>query len=115
MMPSSCIDCRFQDLDIEAESAHLRLTDFPYTKDFLPQLPELAAFAERILRPSGLLVTYAGQYFLDHAVVAFRERLTWRWQISLACGGSWQDRSFHSSHQLLATCLSVFQRRLEQT
>ncbi len=86
--------CRFQDLDIEAESAHLVCTDFPYTKDFLPQLPELAAFAERILRPSGLLVTYAGQYFLDHAVVAFRERLTWRWQISLAWEG--HGKTVHS-------------------
>jgi site-specific DNA-methyltransferase (adenine-specific) len=57
----------------------LLLTDIPYDSQFLPQLSELAEFAERILMPNGLFVTYSGQYYLPQVMEALGQRLTYRW------------------------------------
>jgi 16S rRNA G966 N2-methylase RsmD len=68
------VNCRFQDLDqicgIKPETVDLILTDPPYISEWLPQLPDLAAFAAKILKPSGLAVIYYGK---DHLNVLFRE------------------------------------------
>ena len=75
--------CRFQKLEEVAKlrhnSVHLVLTDIPYDRGFLPQLGELAALAERILKPGGLFVTYTGQYYLPQVMEAFGDHLTYRW------------------------------------
>ena len=52
--------CRFQDLEIAPGTAHLICTDIPYGKEFLPELSDLGAFADRVLVPGGLLVTIRG-------------------------------------------------------
>lgn len=75
--------CRFQDLErvagIAPSSVDLILTDPPYGKDFLPQMPALAELAERLLAPGGLLVTYYGHCYLDRAMAMLAEHLTFRW------------------------------------
>ena len=78
--------CRFQDLieraGLQPATAKVMLTDFPYNKAFLSALPALAAFAERMLMPGGLLVTYSGQYYLDKVFAAFGSCLTYRWTMA---------------------------------
>jgi site-specific DNA-methyltransferase (adenine-specific) len=77
------VHCPFQKLEkvagIRPASVQLLLTDIPFGKEFLPQLPDLAAFAERVLVTGGLLVTYSGQYYLPQVLDAFGQHLTYRW------------------------------------
>ncbi len=79
-------NCRFQDLEATARlrpnSAGLVLTDIPYVRDFLPQLDELGAFAERVLVEGGLFITYAGQYYLPQIMESLGRHLTYRWMIA---------------------------------
>ncbi len=74
--------CPFQDLervaDIQSGSVGLILTDIPYGREFLSQLPDLAALAERILKDGGVLCCYSGVAFLDHVLRAFAEKLVYR-------------------------------------
>ncbi len=75
--------CPFQKLEktagIRPGTVHLVLTDIPFGKEFLPQLADLAAFAERVLVGGGLFVTYSGQYYLPQVIEAFGQHLTYRW------------------------------------
>ena len=83
--------CRFQELEIRAKlkrnSVSLVLTDFPYARDFLPQLSELSLFAKRVLKPSGLFVSYSGQYHLPEVLRRLGENLTYRWQMASVWNG----------------------------
>jgi hypothetical protein len=78
--------CRFQDLEqtarLRPNSVDLVLTDVPYVEDFLPQLDELGAFAERVLVQGGLFITYAGQFYLPRIMEALGRHLTYRWMIA---------------------------------
>ncbi len=75
--------CPFQKLEevagIEPNTVNLILTDFPYGQDFLPQVAELGAFASRVLVEGGLLVTYAGHYWLHKVLASFEPHLNYRW------------------------------------
>lgn len=79
--------CRFQDLEVDDNSVPLICTDFPYIKEFVPQLGELAAFAERVLVDGGLFVTYTGKYNLDIVMSEFGNHLHYRWMIASAWKG----------------------------
>jgi len=74
--------CPFQGLervaDIQSGSVSLVLTDIPYGRNFLPQLPALADLAERVLKDGGVLCCYSGVAFLDHVIRIFAEKLTYR-------------------------------------
>jgi len=80
--------CPFHKLEkvagIRSGSVDLVLTDIPFGKEFLPQLAELAAFAERVLVKGGLFVTYSGQYYLPQVIAAFGKHLTWRCRLGAA-------------------------------
>lgn len=71
--------CRFQDLNVEAGSVHLILTDIPYGADFVPELPGLAEFATRVLAEGGLFVTAVGKSYLPDYITEFGKRLQWGW------------------------------------
>ncbi len=75
--------CPFQLLErtaaIRPGSVDLILTDIPFGKEFLPQLSDLAALAERILVKGGLFGNYTGQYYLPQVIEAFGRHLTYRW------------------------------------
>lgn len=75
--------CPFQKLEkvagLRPGSVQLVATDIPYGKEFLPQLSDLAAFAERVLVTGGLFLTYSGQYYLPQVLEAFGQHLTYRW------------------------------------
>ena len=47
------LHCRFQDLELPSSSVQLVATDIPYGRHFLPQIPDLAAFAGRVLVEEG--------------------------------------------------------------
>jgi hypothetical protein len=64
--------------DIQPGTVDLILTDIPYGREFLPQLPDLAKFAESVLKDGGILCCYSGVAFLDHVLRAFSEKLTYR-------------------------------------
>jgi site-specific DNA-methyltransferase (adenine-specific) len=64
--------------DIESGCVDLVLTDIPYGREFLGQLPDLAAFAERTLNDGGILCCYTGVGYMDHAMRAFAEKLVYR-------------------------------------
>jgi hypothetical protein len=69
--------------DIPAASAALILTDPPYAKSAAPLLPDLADFAARVLMPGGSLLCAIGGTSYEAAFLAFRERLTFRWPLTL--------------------------------
>jgi len=68
------VNCRFQDLEqmghVVPGSVDLLPCDPPYVGDWLPQLPDFAAFAARMLKPNGLAAIYYGK---DHLDALFRE------------------------------------------
>lgn len=84
--------CPFQQLvqvaGIAPASVQLICTDIPYIKEFLPELGDLAAFAERILVDGGLFVTYSGHYYLDQVMRAFGDHLTYRWMAATTWKGN---------------------------
>lgn len=75
--------CPFQELEkvagIIPASTDLVLTDIPYDHSFLPQVVDLARFAERVLVPGGLLVCMCGQYWLNKVTERLDQFLTYRW------------------------------------
>jgi hypothetical protein len=85
------LHCGFQQLEqlagIEPESVNLICTDIPYGKGFLPQVSELADFAERVLVPGGVFVTLCGQYWLPEVMSALARTLRYRWVISSEWNG----------------------------
>lgn len=77
------LHCPFQELEQSAElgleTVDLICTDIPYVKEFLPELEALGQFAARVLKPSGLFVTYCGQFWVHKALDAFGKHLSYRW------------------------------------
>lgn len=82
----------FQQLEktagLSSNSMELIFTDIPYDDSFLDQLPELAAFAKRVLVEGGLLVSYVGQKHLDKYMAEFGKYLKWGWQAGVTWGGA---------------------------
>jgi len=74
--------CPLQKLESLAEirpgTVDLVLTDIPYGRHFLPQLPDLATFAKRVLKDGGVFCCYSGVAFLDHVLLEFAEKLVYR-------------------------------------
>ena len=85
--------CPFQQLEelagLQPASARLVCTDIPYGQEFLPEIGELAAMADRILVDGGLLVMYCGQYWLPEVMRRLGEHLTYRWVFA----GVWEGDS----------------------
>jgi hypothetical protein len=89
------VHCDFRDLlarepGIEG-AAGLVLTDYPYEEAFMPLLPDLAAFAKRVLVPGGWFVTYAGTGQMDRVIAALSAQLHYVWTIAVpfAQGGNY--------------------------
>jgi len=77
-------NCWFQDLDLAHESVQLVCTDIPFDRVFADsgELAEFAAFAERILVPGGILVTYTGHLVLDRVIAELGKKLTYGWAMA---------------------------------
>ena len=78
--------CRFQRLEkvagIRPRSINLILTDIPYGREFLPELDNLGAFAERVLVNGGLFVSFVGQYYLPQVLETLTGHMTYRWTMA---------------------------------
>lgn len=71
--------CDFRDLDLEARSADLILTDPPYPSEYLDCWMDLAEAASSWLRDGGLLVAMAGQWLLPEYINALAAWLDYEW------------------------------------
>ena len=60
--------CSVAELDIEPESVDLIFTDPPYPAEYLECWEQLAAFARKALKPTGLLIAYSGQFHLPEVM-----------------------------------------------
>jgi hypothetical protein len=95
--------CPFQKLEkvagIQPRSVKAILTDIPYQQSFLPQVADLAAFAQRVLVDGGLFVTYYGHVYLNKVMALLDKYLTYRWIMASA----W-DRDPNRVHPLQVCC-----------
>ena len=74
----------FRDADLADESVDLVFTDPPYGADAVPLYADLGKFANRVLRPGGWLLCYAGQAYLDRVFKVLGESgLTYGWTCSV--------------------------------
>ena len=73
---------------IDANSVSLILTDPPYSAEYLPLWSEMARIASRILKPSGFLVTYSGQLYLDLVMSALGKHLSYYWLVGVWLKGA---------------------------
>jgi DNA modification methylase len=74
-------DDKTSDAYISDNSIDCIITDPPYPKEFLHVWKELSEFGNRVLKPSGFLVTYCPQYYLDRVITDMRQDLTYWCQI----------------------------------
>ncbi len=62
-------NCLFQALEglggTNPETVDLLMTDPPYVGEWHPQMPDLAAFTARVLKPGGLAIVYFGNLYLN--------------------------------------------------
>ena len=83
----------FRDVDsdsIEAHSIDLIFTDPAYEEACLPLYKDLGLFANRVLRPGGSLVCYAGHYALPQIFDYMRDsELTYVWITCVKHNGDW--------------------------
>lgn len=72
----------FRKQSIKAESIDLVLTDPPYPKEYLPLWQDLFIYADKVLKPSGFLVAYSGQMYLDK-IFQMPNDLIYYWTMSI--------------------------------
>lgn len=80
--PIRLFHCPFQNLErvagLEPGTVNLILTDLPYGREFLPQLPDLASFGERVLVDGGIFVTHCGVAYMPKVVNELSRHLTYQ-------------------------------------
>ena len=83
--------CRFQELEerglVQSGSANLVFADVPYGHGFLPEVPDLAEFASRVLVTGGILAVMCGSYHLSTVLRHIESRLVYRWLIPTIWNG----------------------------
>ena len=77
---------------LEDNSVSLILTDPPYPAEYLPLWGAMARIAARILKPSGFLVAYSGQLYLDKVMASLGEYLTYYWMAGVWLRGASSHR-----------------------
>ena len=76
--------------NIPDNSIDLIFTDPPYNETSLSLYGDLARLADRVLKPGGSLVTYAGHYalFKINDLIRANSKLVYHWQIIVRHNGS---------------------------
>ncbi|MBA7541667.1 hypothetical protein ES705_33983 [subsurface metagenome] len=77
----------FREVDIEENSIDLVFTDPPYTGEDLDLWSDLSEFANKVLKPSSFLVTYAGHMYLPTLLNNLSEHLIYYWELCLYLPG----------------------------
>jgi len=98
---------RFQDTQIEPESIDAIVTDPPYGKQFLHLWSDLAEFAAKVLKPTGILVTYTGQSYLPEKLKPLNELLKYFWCEALVYSKG-QDSIQFGSNRLFSKWKPIF-------
>ncbi len=75
------LHCRFQQLELPPSSVKLVATDIPYGGQFVSQIPDLAAFASRVLVEGGIFLTYYGHLYLPQLLAGLGQHLNWGWMM----------------------------------
>jgi hypothetical protein len=78
-------NCDFREVGkrIKDDSADLIYTDPPFGQEFLPLWDDLGAFAQRVLKPGALLVTYTGQSYLPQVIADLSKHLSYVWCLAI--------------------------------
>jgi len=74
--------------EIPDNSIHLIFTDPPYDQDSLPAWEKLGAFANRVLKPNGLFVSYSGCLYLNQIYAMLDKHLTYLWTAAIYHSGA---------------------------
>jgi 16S rRNA G966 N2-methylase RsmD len=82
------ISGNFTDVAIPAGSADIIITDPPYPQEYLPLYGDLAAFAERTLKPGGVALVMVGQSWLPEVLALMTPRLRYHWTLAYEAFGS---------------------------
>jgi len=69
--------------DIPDSSIDLIFTDPPYDRESLPLWTQLGVLAQRVLKPSGLLVSYSGNLFIPQIHEKLGNHLTYLWTAAI--------------------------------
>lgn len=79
-----------QDLlgSLPADSVDLIFTDPPYNRDAIPLYGELAALAERVLKPGGFCLAMSGGLYLDEILNSMAKHLNFYWMFHISIPGA---------------------------
>ena len=102
----------FRKLKIAQSSVDLLFTDPPYTQEALPLWGDLGKFAEKVLKPGCLLVTYCPAYCLPVALNSLGEHLTYVWTGVVVYRHQRQARLFDGRRQELVLSSGVLDKQL---
>jgi hypothetical protein len=69
----------FRKENIEENSIDCIITDPPYPEEYLPLYEDLAIFANKVLKPSGFCIAYAGHIHLDRVLNLMSKHLFYYW------------------------------------
>ncbi len=89
---SSCkiIHGDFTKQDIKKNSIDAIITDPPYGIEYIESWKDLSIFANKVLKPSGFLLTYSGQLNLNEVIKRLETKLKYYWIFSLQHTGNSQ-------------------------
>jgi ParB-like chromosome segregation protein Spo0J len=73
--------------EIEDESIDMIFTDPPYSKDALPLWSDLGEFANRVLKPGGLMLSYSGTMYLPLIHNMLGSHLEYFWTFAIKHSG----------------------------
>ncbi len=83
--------------NISDNSIDLVLTDPPYGGQYIQLWEEVAKLGARVLKPSGFLVAYSGQFYLPQVYDLVRKHLNYFWTIALK----------HTGHTAIISAVNV--------
>ena len=81
-------DFRIKGQEIESESVDMIFTDPPYDKATLPIWNDLGEFANRVLKPGGLLLSYSGTMYLPQVYEMLGNHLEYFWTFAIKHSGN---------------------------
>jgi 16S rRNA G966 N2-methylase RsmD len=73
--------------EIPSESVDLVITDPPYSEDALPLWQSLGQFAQRVLKPGGILLSYSGQMYIPQIHEMLGKYLQYFWTFAVKHSG----------------------------
>lgn len=80
----------FRNVELEPNSIDIIITDPPYPEEFLPLWKDLSIYANKVLKPSGLLIAYSGELHLQKVMELLSTELVYFWTMALFHEGATQ-------------------------